>query len=36
MQAIKPYIELVDKVLYRIGYSNIIVGGLTGAATLAL
>ena len=35
MQAIKPYIELVDKVLYRIGYSNIIIGGIVGTAALA-
>ena len=35
MQAIKPYIELVDKVLYRIGYSNIIIGGIVGTGALA-
>ncbi len=35
MEAIKPYIDLADKVLWRIGYKNIVIGGIVGTATLA-
>lgn len=36
MEAIKPYIEFVDKVLWRVGYKNIVFGGIFGTAALAL
>lgn len=36
MEVIKPYIDLADKVLWRIGYKNVFVGGLVGTACLAL
>lgn len=35
MEAIRPYVECVDKILWRIGYKNIVIGGIVGTATLA-
>jgi hypothetical protein len=36
MEAIKQYVDLADKIMWRIGYKNIAVGGLVGTACLAL
>ncbi len=35
MDAFKPIIQKVDNVLWRIGYKNIMVGGIIGSAYLA-
>jgi hypothetical protein len=35
MEAIKQYIDCADRILWRIGYKNIAVGGLVGTAFLA-
>ncbi len=35
MEVAKKYIDLADRVLWRIGYKNIVFGGVVGAAFLA-
>lgn len=35
MEAIKQYVDFADRILWRIGYKNVVVGGLMGTAFLA-
>jgi hypothetical protein len=35
MELAKKYIDCADRILWRIGYKNIVFGGVLGAALLA-
>ena len=35
MEVIQKYVDYADRVLWRIGYKNVVVGGVVGTAFLA-
>jgi hypothetical protein len=35
MEVAKKYIDFADKILWRVGYKNVVFGGVVGAACLA-